>query len=353
MQSTVVMSSSMSNPQLQDAFLLLHPSRDSYWLVGIIVTLVGTTVGVVGYMLQKLSHSKRATDRPYWTDSRWMMGFAIMSVGHVMCWMVQGLTSQSILSCFNCWNIIVVFVLAPLAFGEHVSQGALTGAALLIAGCMWIVCSGQKEVPAETVASLKSNWKNVQFLLYVACTMVVLATVAVRIALRRSVVSALGSSSIDFVIISAVCGSYAVVCSKTTSLLALNTAETGENQIFRWEFFVVFVVTFIFGVTQLHCLNEALRIGEAIVVLPTYNATAMITQMLAAGTFFSEFDSFGVRSMASFWCGVFIIVCGIATLSHYANHNGTREEEERRPLSKHMSDNQPAKVEHLVNNFKV
>jgi len=328
-----LMASVIAYPASQDAFHHLHPSRDQYWLVGIFVTLVGTTVGVVGYMVQKCAHTNLEKNQPYWTCKNWIMGFLIMCFGHMMCWTVQGLTSQSILSCFNCWNIIIVFVLGPIAFGEHVSQGALAGAALLIVGCMWIVCSGEKDVPIATVASLKTNWFNVEFLVYVAFTMIILLTVAFRFALRRSLVCNLGCSSIDFVIIASISGSYAVVCSKSTSLLALSTAETGENQIMRWEFLVVFAVTFIFGVTQLHCLNLALKMGEAIVVLPTYNATAMITQMLAAGTFFSEFDQFGARSLASFWVGVFIIICGITTLSHFANH-GEKQSEERRPLEK-------------------
>merc|ERR1719379_2227337 len=56
-----------------------------FWAIGVLVTLFGATLTVVGFMVQKQSHSEEAAavdglgrsgapSRPYWMQSRWLLG---------------------------------------------------------------------------------------------------------------------------------------------------------------------------------------------------------------------------------------------------------------------------------------
>eukprot|EP00927_Polykrikos_kofoidii_P029237 TRINITY_DN25318_c0_g2_i1.p1 TRINITY_DN25318_c0_g2~~TRINITY_DN25318_c0_g2_i1.p1 ORF type:complete len:361 (-),score=38.83 TRINITY_DN25318_c0_g2_i1:185-1267(-) len=288
------------------------PSEQYFWLIGITFTLVGTTIAVLGYSLQKLAHQKRretATDTPYFMDPSWLLGFGVVLIGNSTSWLVQGFTSQSILAGFNCWNIFVVFGVAPVLFGESVSARQCAGAFLIVSGMSWMVCCGPREWEPETIPKILDDFWNPTFLGILAVTFVIIAFLGVR-----SVGYNLRLSEYNFVVLAAIFASYGILCSRCTSSLTVTSVETGDSQVCHWEFFVLFLVSIMFGFCQLHFLNMALRVGDAVSVLPTYYATSMMSQVFVIGTFFHEFRDYGTLKLLRYLFGMAVVIIGVFVL---------------------------------------
>merc|ERR1719261_1509295 len=104
-------------------------------------------------MVQKQSHTTSASaidnfgrsaapKRPYWMETRWLLGGLIWILGNLVCWVALGLAPQSIPAAINCWNIVISLVIAPWLLGEPVSTRTALSALLLACGTAWVVICG-------------------------------------------------------------------------------------------------------------------------------------------------------------------------------------------------------------------
>merc|ERR1719356_1057055 len=142
-----------------------------FWIAGVVITLVGATLTVLGFIVQKISHRySKATGRAYWTDWRWIMGLLLWVLGQACCWFADGLASRSLLACFNCWNIVVVFAIAPPCFGEVVDRRAAFGAVVTVLGCLWVILAAPRDFHEQTVHSINKAWHSSPLLFILATT---------------------------------------------------------------------------------------------------------------------------------------------------------------------------------------
>lgn len=304
------------------------------WLVGVIVTFVGTTINALGYICQKRAHLEIQADEYYWNNWTWRFGFCVVGFGNFLGWLVQGLTSQSILSCSTCWNILVIFAVAPLLFGEVVSNRALIGAAVVFTGCMWIIATGPKDFRQQSWDDLESSWKHPGFMVLLMVTWCVLVFMALLRHIRYSNnIPSPALSSSEFVIVASVFSCYCVTISKTTSALLDTTVETGNNEFFTWRCSLLYVVLASCGLCCTHFLNMGLKYGEIVFALPLYNSLGMLFQMLLSATFFDEFRDFDVQAKVSFSCGVIVVLIGTAILARHGNPILLTDVNEAKPLT--------------------
>lgn len=299
--------------------------------------MIGATLTVVGFMLQKQSHTcSEAEQDPclrhcatgaadhvlrtggaddaavqcYWLQWRWQLGLLIWLIGQAVCWAGDGLANKSLLACFNCWNILVVFVLAPLCLGEAIGRRMLACAALTLGGCVWVVLTGPKTYHEQTVETLQSEWSRLPVLCLAAAS--TLAALMLWSCLQCRRVEPSVSPGL-FAALSAILAWYAVLLSKCASVLVVSTLHT-QNQLGSWHVWAFAIATVAFTVCQMHTLNMGLKYGEAVFVLPVYEATSMSGQVVICGVFFGEFRGLAVGELLLFCCGLLCVLCGVVAM---------------------------------------
>jgi len=305
---------------------LLEASR-WFWIVGVVATLMGSTLTVLGFMVQKVSHQySRDGGRWYWTDWRWLFGLVLWLLGQVLCCFADGIAPRSLLACFNCWNIVIVFALAPLCFGEAIDRKAFLGAGVTMLGCVWVVLAGPRDYQTHTVDSINKAWSSFPSVLVIATTAVYLAVAG---SWGRLASPLARWPPVELAALSAAFAWYAMLLSKCVSTL-LVTSVSVENQMEHWEFWLFMVGMLVCAALQMHTLNMGLKFGRSVDVLPTYEALSMTGQIIICGTFFSEFQGFGLWDMISFASGVSCVLAGVTGLVRCGEKAGVGED---RPLT--------------------
>mmetsp|Transcript_74119 Transcript_74119/g.217504 ORF Transcript_74119/g.217504 Transcript_74119/m.217504 type:complete len:384 (+) Transcript_74119:139-1290(+) len=285
-----------------------------FWWVGALTTMVGATLTIVGLMIQKTSHGHPTADEEktyYWLSWRWVLGFLVWLTGQGVCWTADGLANRSLLACFNCWNIVVVFVVAPWYLGESVEQMASVGALITFGGCIWVVLTGPRSYQLQTVAKLQDSW----LCLPVLCLLAVSLLLAIALAMRaRMAKRSRGLVPLQLAALSAIFAWYAVLFSKCASTLAVTSVHS-RNQFGHWQFWAYLACMAAFAVCQVHTLNMALKVGTAVSVLPAYESLSMMGQIVICGVFFEEFRGFEATSYLGFSCAIACVLVGITVMT--------------------------------------
>jgi uncharacterized membrane protein len=298
-----------------------------FWAIGVLVTLFGATLTVVGFMVQKQSHSASASiavdgfgrmgasRRPYYLEPRWLMGGLIWVLGNLVCWVALGLAPQSILAAINCWNIVITLVIAPWLLGEPVSTRTCSSALLLACGTGWVVFAGPKNYQQHTVPLILSALTKWQSILVLGLSVVFLLTMSTLAYHRWQASFSQTLSYLQFTAVSATFAWYATLLSKSTAKVLVASVQLHQplylNPVF-WGLAAAFPVA---AAAQVHFLNMGLKYGEAVSVIPMYEALSMTGQIVIGGLVFDEFATLSSREHVWFWPGVAIVLMGIASLA--------------------------------------
>lgn len=367
----------------------LYVSRDwgyEIWLKGIGLNLFGATLTAVGLLLQKSSHKKQLAEEEekekvqdagasssataesslkkgsspaplYFTQHQWLLGIGVYIVGSLLCWLGLGMSSQTILSCLNCWSMVVSFALAPLFLGESLSLRRALGVLLLICGCLCSVAYGPRVADRQTLGTLHEAWvvhKSLRVILLFSLIFLLIAgswdhffPVRTEGAGERRRASPL--AGLRYVAMAAVLGWYSVLMAKCTSSLVLTTFSGAvENQILKFGFWMILIAQLVVILGNLHFLNLGLQRTDAVVVVPVYEAMGMTGQILLGGIFFDELlrDSMTTTDLFRFWGGFAVVLVGIFTLAvdSAKNSKGDDSEEEVLPLLAPLKGKTPQRV---------
>jgi len=297
----------------------------AFWWIAVLGTLIGATLTVLGFVIQKGSHKQTAGRKLYyWLEWRWIMGLAVWFLGSVLCYFADGLANRSLIACFNCWNIVVVFVVAPMCLGETVAPRALCGALITVFGCVWVVLAGPKTYYQHTVKSLQEEWINPPFLCVVIFSALFAAALVSSTTCRKLTVAPM---PVQYSALSAICAWYATLFSKCSSSLVM-TSMHARSQLGYWQFWFFPLGVLAFGILQMHVLNLALKVGRAISVLPVYESLSMTGQVILCGIFFNEFRDFNLGQLSLFGLGVILVLAGVATLFTSSGLPDQHDEEE-------------------------
>jgi len=205
----------------------------------------------------------------------------------------------------------MALALAPILLKEALPPRAIEYAAVLIIGCLIVVTFGPRpdHLKVQKVHTLEMS-------LFAPCAMVMhlicfcLMTLSVAMSFLMPHLLRVER----YVLMAAICAWYAVFCSKSMSILAIDSVASHQSQAhtFFW------VLTFCFiccAVGQAHFMNLGLKHGLASAVMPMYEAVSMIGQLFFGGIVFAEFENFeSRRQLAGFVTGVFIVLFGLALL---------------------------------------
>jgi len=284
-----------------------------YWLLGILVTLVGNSFITLGFMIQKKSHqhdNENHLERWYFLSSTWLFGLFVFIVGHGSCWVGLALGAQSVLSCLSCWTMILTCVFAPCMLGESLSLRKTSTIFLLVVGCFLVVTYGSREYHILNREQFHHDLTGTVFV--GLCTIIWLTAFF----LGRHVQGQTPKVVMFKLCFYAALGAwYAVLSSKTMSGLVFTSMYHHDNQFRYSEFWILPVLFFGFAGWNLHFLNMALAQGEAVCVIPLYEAMSILGQVILGGFFFGEFYGLDTLKLLRFCLGVCCIVSGVALVN--------------------------------------
>lgn len=293
------------------------------WLLGIPVSLLGSTITVTGLMMQKLAHEEEEKEPScfYFLRWTWLVGIAYFGVGNFITWAALGMAPNSVLSCFNSWNIIYTLIIAPRWFkNEVISERTKYCAGVLVVGCCWVATAGPKSYRLQTVEHINSLFGYSAFQVCTVGLVVVYVATLVKYRYMRSQPDWTPITVVQIVASAAISASYAMMFAKCTSSLVQATLVTKHNEI-RHQFFLYFCLTLVCGLSQIHFLNESVKHGDASFVVPVYESTAMAIQIVVGGILFHEYEDFSWQHHLCFWPGVLIVLCGIVALTKFAEED--------------------------------
>jgi uncharacterized membrane protein len=292
---------------------LSHPSHEVYFWIGIGVMLIGNTLSAIGLLVQKYAHMDGETSwTSYFTSTTWLCGFSIFVLAQILCWCSLALAPQAVLACLTCWSTVVTCVVAPMFLDETVTVFRLISVGIMIFGCTWVIVTGPRVYRVFTVELLIDEVQNTLFLALSGLALIYLVGCSIMAALSKTTPRL---SALQYTIAAAVIGWYSVLSAKITSGLFFSSWHHTHNQFDRWESWVMVITMLLLAVTNLHFLNMALSIGDAVFVVPTYEAMAIFGQTLLGGLFFQEFQGLDTYGHINFWFGLSIILLGVVLLA--------------------------------------
>lgn len=326
-----------------------HKSFDAntMWWTAIALSIVGRTLEAIGLLMQKGSHNSERQvmekeRKAYFLRSWWLWGFLVFVVGHLLCWFALAMGTQTVLSCLMCWSTVTTIVLAPCCLKETVTVFRLLSVVILIGGCVWVVMSGPREYAVFSVESFSENLDNKYFIAITGLTVIALLSLTVEAILSTKTPRL---SALKYTLISAMIGWYSVLSAKCASGLVFTSWHHQENQMVSWETWVIIVFMFVFAVLNVHFLNMGLADvdeGDAVYVIPIYEAAAIAGQIMVGGIFFQEFDQLTNVQQVSFWGGVFCVVFGIVLVSIKGPDNPNMQRPVLSPKSTGETPRRPA-----------
>lgn len=308
--------------------LQLHGTASNYpgwfWIIGIALSVLGSTLTVVGLMVQKLSHKEQSDADSsqgkmpsafYCFDRQWLFGLMLFGLGNLLTWIALGMAPNSVLSCFMSWNIICSLVLAPRFFeNDFVSMRTWKCAGLLVISCCWVAIVGPRSYRLDSIGDLGELFSYPAFHWASACLVGISLTSLLRYLHVRHDPDWHPMTVAQVVSIAAVAASYSVIFSKCTSSLT-HASLASEANYFSPLFFTLVVLTVLCSFFQIHFLNEGVKHGPVSYVVPFYQSAAMGIQIVVGGILFQEYVHFTLQHHLLFWPGVTMVFVGMISLT--------------------------------------
>lgn len=313
----------LSSHKVIDNHSAIHISTsplELYFWVGIAMMLLGKTLSAIGLLMQKYSHKGEPTTWTccsrsvalYCTSPSWLCGLVVYILAHILCWVSLALGPQTVLASLTCWSTVVTFMIAPSFLGETVTVFRLISVCIMILGCTWVILSGPRTYQVSTVELILLQMQNMLFLMLSGLALMYLLGCAGMAALSNK---SPRLSALQYTTIASVVGWYSVLSAKITSGLVFTSWHHNENQFDRWESWAMLVIMIVLAVANLHFLNMALSIGDAVYVTPLHQAIAILGQTVLGGLFFQEFQHLDTYGHINFWLGLSCVLLGIICLT--------------------------------------
>lgn len=305
-----------SIPSHVPAYALSYGAGDTT-AIAVTLTLVGTTLSALGLVIEKYSHQLDGGDARlplvswkknepsrghYFLSKWWLLGLTVFVAGHLLCWMGMAVGTQMMLSCLNVWAMVVTFIFAPLLLYEKVSGYKVCSVLLIIVGVITVIMSGPHSYRPYTTVAFKESLDNRLFL---GCSAVVMLCLGMMFV--RSLSSSLTAA--EYTLISAVIGWYSTLSAKCSAGLIFTSWHFMDSQL-ELSTGIVIISMVVLAILNVHFMNMAMKIGEAVVVVPLYESLSILGQVFLGGIFFKEVDELTLTGHMYFWFGVVCVILG-------------------------------------------
>jgi len=316
-----------------------------------------TASNTIGVNMQKMSANEESKQSPserrsYFRQRIWAQGMGLCVLGAFTDFGALALTAQSVIAPIKSSALVINLAVAYLYLGEVLSYWDFVGSFFIIVGSLLCVFFGSRESGELDSNDIKVLFLQLPIVVY-AITFIVFIIICFIYArkiekLRNHVESFFEELYVDpsetlkmlstlqasedyknalaayspymkahsslYCALGGAIGGQSLVFVKCVSMLFRTTIE-GDNQFrFPWIYlYLLCMVTNIVG--QVHYLNKALIISDAMFVVPIYQCFYIAFSTIGGLIFYQEYASWGAINWIFSSLGLAIIIAGVRTLA--------------------------------------
>uniref|UniRef100_A0A6A7GE37 Magnesium transporter NIPA8 n=1 Tax=Hirondellea gigas TaxID=1518452 RepID=A0A6A7GE37_9CRUS len=327
---------------------------------------VGGSISInLGTTLLKYSHNKAEEQKlrdkerldavlishQWW----WRIAFFIFCCGNVLNFVSFSFAAQSLLAGLGSVQFVTNVIFSYLILGSLVTPRILTATGIIVMGNVLLVLFGNHEDRDYTQRELIYLYSNTGYLVYLSLTIAAACSLhALYVVLQRKLAE--GSevtgnkrtflpfySKVEekfendddlpaqrgrtdtyelllpfcYAAVSGLIGTLSVMLAKSISELLRVTLKdpANDNQfLYPFPYAVLFGLIMIMGF-WLYRLNKALRLFDAIFIVPVMQVIWIVFSVLSGGIYFQEFVKFDLLQFVMFFSGILLVMIGVTGLS--------------------------------------
>lgn len=336
-----------------------------WWAVGVLVSVVGAFLDNLGVTIQKSSHMMRGGDEavgdartgssstssssPYYRETRWLVGFAVFLVGNIFNVVGLGLAPETLFAAIGGVTLAANAVNSRWLLGEPMSGRVVAATVLIIAGSVVAVLFARHPAEDFDLDDL-AHFLTPGFFAYAGAVAALMAALGLAIARQGAasheflrglgaaeplagVVSpgaggpdttaaALARHERRGVFLSAaipamagLIGSWTVLLAKCVAEVVRTTAEGHSGQFRSPVPYVLVAAVAVSGFAQVHVLNVGLRGYKQQVVVPSFLAVYTTFSILGGIFFFREGSGYTASQAALFGGGTAVSFAGVYAIA--------------------------------------
>lgn len=271
---------------------------------------------------------KRLTHTPLW-----LFGLVGFTIGTLMSFAAFKFAAQSLLAGLSSVQFLSQVFFSKLILHERVDRYSYLGVMMICVGCILIVIYGTHETSnygPEEIAALFGRSPYVCFML--VCGTASMVSWVLYIQMKQRIYRSRGADKWDMKLASmrerqilgalfsfrtAIWGFQAVVLAKALSMLLnqlLNPKKGQGNPLAAYQTYFILIGFIGAGSFWLMRLNHALRLFDAVYIIPMLQINWILFSSLSGGVFYDEFTGWGAKEYAIYVLGFTIILSGVAFL---------------------------------------
>lgn len=330
-------------------------------ILGTCLVIGASFVSTFGVNLQKLAHVRNERlppehRQPYAKLFTWQLGMLLMVLGSVMDIVALPFVPQSRVAVLGSVTMVANVVITPVFLKETLTKHDLAGCAITVAGCTMASWFGAHVEADLTPECLVESLTQPGFLLYFSLVLVYLAGLMLLILARQrrqdlEQLQSLGTehtkqtdgfelfgapeeaaqplapdpSFLDSLPVlstkhdSFIYASFAGTAGAQSIMFAKGALEMGYSAVTgKSSVWYLFLCLPPFGLClwcQVHYLNQALKLFDALYVVPVYQIFWIVMGILSGLIFYQEYRNLDPVSSWMFSVGCVITLVGVITLS--------------------------------------
>eukprot|EP00181_Compsopogon_caeruleus_P006431 CAMPEP_0184680778 /NCGR_PEP_ID=MMETSP0312-20130426/3687_1 /TAXON_ID=31354 /ORGANISM="Compsopogon coeruleus, Strain SAG 36.94" /LENGTH=369 /DNA_ID=CAMNT_0027131133 /DNA_START=286 /DNA_END=1396 /DNA_ORIENTATION=+ len=263
----------------------------------------------------------------------WLLGLAGFVFGTLLSFAAFKFAAQSLLAGLSSVQFLSQVFFSKFILHERVDRYSYMGVFLICMGCVLIVIYGTHETKnygPEEIAALFGRSPYVCFMLF--CGSASMVSWVLYNQTKQRICRNRGGDKWDikmanmrekqvlgalFSFRTAIWGTQAVVLAKALSMLlnqALNPQQNQKSPFVAYQTYFILIGFVGVGSFWLIRLNHALRLFDAVYIIPMLQMNWILFSSLSGGVFYDEFNGWGLKEFGIYTLGVSLILAGVALL---------------------------------------
>ena len=258
----------------------------------------------------------------------WGGGFSLFLMGNVFNFIAFMFAAQSLLVALGSVQFLANIGFAKWINGERVTKTVITSCTVIGGGIILVVSFGPKSstnYSPEELQALLLKWPFLLFIIIESLTIIVLQ--AISLYLTLSYIPRVGINSIprwvhttfipiSYVVVSVLVGTQSILLGKIMSGLVLLFFVKHEFSALAHPFpYCACAAWLLATVFWLHRMNTALKLYDAMFIIPTMQGLWLLFGALEGGVFFQELFVLSLGSILLYTLGLAIVIIGVFLLA--------------------------------------
>ena len=137
-----------------------------------------------------------------------------------------------------------------------------------------------------------------------------------------------------------------IIASETVILLEssvqlMKTTFSGQNQFTSFQPFLIIIILLITAFTQVYCMNSALKVADATIVVPVFFAFYSVLALLNACVYYNQWSKFDVKDYVLILFGIVVLVIGVYFISASQATSQRQQQQQQQPAAATASSSDP------------